>query len=166
MKRIIGIDPGPRESALCVLNNLDIIASAYGENHEIRSVLFSEIIRGHGVYLAVEKPVCRKWAGVEVSDTAIVSGIFIGIAISSGLRSENAFLITRSKIRWHICNSKKANDSMIRKKLIEQFNPEYNLHHNAGVLKGVTGDIWQALAVAVTCRDLMDRGEINGYQGT
>ena len=104
--------------------------------------------------LAIEKPVCRKWAGSDISETAIWTGVF---KASFCGRVE---LITRSKIRWHIVGEKKANDKMVRASLIERIHPEYNIHKNPGPLEGIVEDIWQALAVAVTCYDLIKKGEL------
>ena len=154
---IIGVDPGPLKSGICGWNGY----APFYPNYDLNDVIFTDVNSLHldqeKLILAVEKPVCQRYSGSSVSETAVQAGIFIGI-----WKPKDYHLITRSKIRWHIGKVKKTNDSVIRRKLIERIHPDYNLHHNPGPLIGITADIWQALAVAVTCFDLLEKGELDG----
>lgn len=152
---VIGVDPGPVKSALCVWDGETPFHPVYSENADIYDDIPHLRFDQNDAVLAIERPICQKYSGVEVSDTAIQAGVFMGVW---GLN--NVHLITRSKIRWHIGKTRKTNDSVVRRSLIDRIHPDYNLHHNPGVLKGFKEDIWQALAVAVTCYDLIERGEI------
>ena len=152
---VFGLDPGPVKSAICGWNGELPFLPFYGYNGDICMDLIGLKSNKDKTFLAIEKPVCQKYSGVSVSDTAIHAGVFWGV-----WGPKHCHLITRSKIRWHIGKVKKTNDSVIRKKLIEMIQPNYNLHNNPGLLVGITGDTWQALAVAVTCYDLIKSGEI------
>lgn len=152
---IIGIDPGPTKSGLCGWDGKIPSYPIYSENNDIRADLTRIHIDKKEAILAIEKPVCQRYSGVEVSDTAIQAGVFSGV-----WGPKNVHLITRSKIRWHIGNIRKTNDSVVRACLINRIYPDYNRVRDPGPLVGITGDIWQALAVAVTCFDLLKKGEI------
>lgn len=162
---IIGVDPGPIESAICGWDGSIPFYPKYDFNDDICDDLTGlhlgnpSPITKELSFLAIERPVCQKYSGVSVSDTAIIAGRFWGV-----WGNENIHLITRSKIRWHVGKTRKTNDSVVRARLIDRIHPDYNRHHNPGVLLGVTGDIWQALAAAVTCYDLIEKGELDGYK--
>lgn len=161
---IIGIDPGPDKSALIGWDGNVPFWPKYSENNDIFTDLAYLHASDRSSILAVERPVCQRYSGVSVSDTAIVAGMCIGVW---GVFGESQYhMITRSKIRWHVGHKRKTNDSVVRKSLIDRIFPDYNLHNNPGILVGITGDIWQALAAAVTCFDLIEGGELNGYKGS
>ena len=157
---VIGVDPGPVKSALCMWDGKIPFYPKYSENHDILDDLSNLYHTKKEAILAVERPVCQKWAGAEVSDTAIEAGRFLGV-----WGHDEQYLINRSKIRWHIGKVKQTNDSIIRQALIDRIHPDYDRLYNPGVLIGITGDIWQALAVAVTCCDLLEKGETDGLIG-
>lgn len=152
---VIGIDPGPVKSALCGWDGEKPFDPQYSENSYILSSLSRLCILKSFSVLAIEKPVCQRYSGSSVSDTAIQAGVFKG-----AWKRDLVYLITRSKIRWHIGKNRQTNDSLVRKNLIDRIYPDYNLHHNPGPLVGIVEDTWQALAVAVTCFDLIEKGEI------
>ena len=56
-------------------------------------------------------------------------------------------LIYRKDVKSYLCGSMKAKDSNIRQALIDLLGKEKT--------KGVSKDIWSALAVALTCQHLM-----------
>ena len=152
---VIGVDPGPTKSALCGWDGKRPFFPNYSENDDICGDITRIHIDKTDAILAVEKPVCQRYSGSEVSETAIQAGVFKGI-----WGPKDVHLITRSKIRWHIGKIRKTTDSVVRSRLIDRIHPDYNLHHNPGVLIGIVKDTWQALAVAVTCYDLIEGGEI------
>ena len=102
---IIGVDPGTKESGVCIWDGEKPAAPFYAKN--LDAVMAVKEFRNarDDIILAVEKPVCQKWSGVEVSDTAVAAGMFVGIFIE-----REYHLITRSKIRWHIGEERKTND--------------------------------------------------------
>jgi len=88
-------------------------------------------------------------AGKDVFDTCIFIGRVIEI-----LKSERPILILRREIKLHFCGSMKAKDSNIRQSLIDRFGPS-GIKKSKGILYGIKGDEWQALALAVFLGDKM-----------
>lgn len=64
--------------------------------------------------------------------------------------------ITRSMVKAHICNSQRANDKTIRAALIDHYGGlggkrvAVGVKADKGPLYGISNDMWQALALAVT----------------
>jgi len=53
-------------------------------------------------------------------------------------------------VKMHLCNSSRAKDSNIRQALIDRFEPDLPPKcRPKGILKGISKDCWQALALAV-----------------
>jgi len=82
-------------------------------------------------------------AGKDVFDTCL----FIGRTLEI-LRTFQPNLIMRSEIKMHFCNSVRAKDSNIRQALIDRFGLP-GVKKSPGLLYGIKGDEWSALAVAV-----------------
>ena len=64
-------------------------------------------------------------------------------------------LVSRGAVKMHLCGSKRAKDSNIRQALIDRFGGSAAIGRKAdpGPLYGISGDVWSALAVAVTWYD-------------
>jgi len=159
--RILAIDPGPTESGFVVISdNEEIIKCRKWKNHLVHTLMDTSPL----THVVIEECICRKWAGREVSDSAFEAGRLYQHALDIvGLPCVD--LITRSKVRWHICGARQANDSIIISKLIERKCPV--LHDtwtgsrqkllNAAkdeFFNGFSGDMWQAYALALTFLDL------------
>lgn len=169
--KIIAIDPGERESGYVIMSGYRVETDPYFktsyslkpadkvDNKTMRLIIEDCVLRNPVVLTVIEKPVCRKWAGKSVSETAIWAGIFASASWGS------SYMLTRSKVRWHICGSKRGNDSEIISKLIERFCPRV---FHAGLERptmireakrkyfyGFKGDCWQAFATGVTLIDLI-----------
>lgn len=179
MGNLLAIDPGNKESAFCVIRPWSDRYGPYAPerydklpNKELADRLLWEEIDYRDV--VIEKAICRKWAGKEVSDTATWAGVFAGIC--KGVAHNdfgNVYLISRSKVRWFICGGRKANDSIIIDRLINRFIPglyqrleRKEITRNAmldlakkGFFRDFHSDIWQAYALGVTCIDLLKAGE-------
>lgn len=148
---IIGVDPGPEESGYVICDRFKPYVSDKVKNDSLIRILENETRID---LVLIERPVCRKWAGASVSDTAIWTGRFMQASpVKVGL-------INRQKVRMHMVG-KKATDADIRFKIIERFYPEYCLKE-PGMFKGFKSDIWQAYALIVTYLDL---GEV-AFHGT
>jgi hypothetical protein len=62
----------------------------------------------------------------------------------------------RATVKAHLCRSAKAKDSNVRQALIDLFGGKENAigtKKTPGPLYGISGDVWAALAVAVTWYD-------------
>ncbi len=142
----VGIDPGTTESAYVVTDHYEPLYCAKVDNERMRDLLINaNIVEGRSARLIIEVPICRKWAGREVSDTAIWTGIFL----SSWPDFHGAYrdMLTRQAVRMHTVG-KKATDAKIRAYLEQRFKNEHDEW-----FAGFKADIWQAYALVVTFID-------------
>lgn len=155
--RIMAIDPGPTHSAFVVWDgitlldfgkheNLEMLAIVRGlkgwqTNAPVVTVLVIEMIASYGM------PV-----GAEVFETCVWIGRFMERHGCTRTQSR----LTRIEVKSHLCHSAKATDANIRQALIDRFGGKQKAlgcKRDPGPLRGVTGDCWAALAVAVTYWD-------------
>jgi hypothetical protein len=160
---ILAIDPGPVQSAWIAYNG-EIIDHGFCDNEQLLSIL-----RGAAagvVYVGrhprdVEKldpqrVVIEKVegfgmpVGVEVFETVFWSGRFAEAA--SPIRVDR---IGRKAVKLHLCGTVRAKDPNVRQALIDRFGGSDAIGRKAspGPLHGISGDVWSALAVAVTWTD-------------
>jgi len=147
----LAIDPGATESAWLVYNpatsgvrafakvpNEHIVAFMRGGlSPEVTDVVI-EKVEGYGM------PV-----GVEVFDTVYWSGRFAQAADPLPVHR-----IGRKAVKLHLCGSMRAKDPNVRQALLDRFGPDAIGRKAApGPLYGISGDVWSALAVAVTWAD-------------
>lgn len=163
----LAIDPGTNESAYVLGDEYKPIQCAKCLNqaliNKITRVMNDNLLST--ARMIVERPVCHRHSGAEVSDTAIWTGVFIGTWGVNGTIQYN-----RQKVRMH-CVGKKASDSKIRDALIERFDPDhfesvkfkkgpregshkFYLDRGSHWFRGFTEDIWQAYALLVTHLDI------------
>ena len=140
----VGIDPGPRESAVVVWDGDRVLLAVDVENQFVRGTVVDWWERGATV--ACEWIECYGMAvGREVFETVFAVGTF---AAAVDVR-----LIPRRDVKLHLCQSPRAKDPNIRQALIDRFGPT-GTKKNPGPLFGIAGHRWAALAVAVTAHDL------------
>ena len=152
MKTIIGIDPGPVESAYVIWDGETILDFGKVENGELLSRL--NLGSGHCNILVIEKVACYGMAvGESVFETVFWSGRFAQAWLRD--KRENEFSrIPRSDVKMHLCGSMRAKDGNIIQALKDRFEPGLQPRQRPkGILKGITKDCWQALAVCVTFWD-------------
>ena len=147
---ILGIDPGPHQSA-CVwyepssknvlqfilAPNADVIDSL--QHHAGSGLLAIEMIASYGM------PV-----GADVFNTCVEIGKMIQAWQDRHVK------VFRSEVKLHICQSMRANDATIRQALIDRYGGKelaIGLKKTPGPLYGMKGDIWSALAVAITAAE-------------
>ena len=154
---IIGIDPGPNQSALVVYDtDSDAVMDSMTEDNPF---ILDVIRRQHaaGKKLAVEQIVSYgQRVGVEVFDTVYWSGRFIEAWGGEFVR------IPFREIGKHLCNAGSGvKESQVRQVLIDRFGPgrraAIGIKAAQGPLYSVKNHQWSALAVAVTIGD--------GYEG-
>ena len=152
---ILGIDPGPTESAFVLygpatrnvcefgkLANADLLARLM-EWNDRNWLIVLEMIASYGM------PVGR-----EVFETCMWIGRYIQ-AWNPGHE-----LIYRSTVKLHLCGSMRAKDANVRQALIDAFGGKdkaIGTKRAPGALHGVSGDVWSALAVAVTYADIQEQ---------
>ena len=142
-KYILGIDPGPAQSATVLYDaesrkvlsfgidqNSDVLE--YFNNLGIGSTLVIEMIASYGM------PV-----GAEVFNTCVWIGRFI--QEWQTLNNGPAFTVKRLQIKSALCHSAKANDANIRAALIDLFGPgkdkAIGCKKAPGPLYGVKSDV-------------------------
>jgi hypothetical protein len=153
---LLAIDPGTIESAFVTydteqkhllrfakMGNIELI----GEIHDQAIALDAcciEMIASYGM------PV-----GKEVFETCV----FIGRLLHAlGHERVPTSRLTRLMVKSHVCHSAKANDANIRAALIDRFGGTPAIK-KGGQLYKVAGDVWAALAVAVTASETIVRYE-------
>jgi len=154
---ILSIDPGIKRTGW-VVSDIDTLRPL---EKGIEEYPYEEDFRGflesiHPItHVVIEKPVCQKWSGSDVSETAILTG-----HIASALRHCRVTLITRSKVKGVL--APRGNDSAIITALHNKFTPgDPNLgkgtKKDPGWFYGFKGDIWQAYALGVVYAKMITR---------
>jgi hypothetical protein len=143
---IIGVDPGPVQSAL-VLFDGEVRNAWLCPNLEARDRLDS--LRGqHEWNLVIEQIASFGMAvGAEVFETVYWSGIF---AQAYGL--DKTYRLKRLDVKMALCHDSRAKDANIRQAIIDMFGGKAAAIGNKkhpGPLYGISGDLWSALAVAI-----------------
>lgn len=150
---ILAIDPGPSESAYVLWDGSRIADFGKVPNAEMLSLIRSEPYRANHGHLVIEMIACYGMAvGAEVFETCV----WIGRFIERADRRAATFRLTRNQVKNHLCHSSKANDSNIRQAIIDRFGGKaaaIGKKATPGPLYGVSGDVWAALAVALTWSD-------------
>lgn len=149
---ILAIDPGPEKSAYVILEQIYGGPSYSGppgkfqlgeliHNADMRDFLRTQSLR-RDIRLAIEMVACFGMAvGAEVFDTCRWIGRF------EERWGGHVQRVYRKDVKIHLCNSMKAKDANIRQALIDKYGP-VGTKKNPGPLRGVSGHLWAALAVA------------------
>jgi hypothetical protein len=152
---VIAIDPGPTETALVIWNGFSLNLIRYAPNDEILALL--KTWKASDSPCVIEQIASYGMAvGAEVFETCVWSGLFM-----EAYGAERVHRITRGQVKMHLCHSMRAKDSNIRQALIDRFGKPGTKKH-PGLLLGVSGDLWAALAVAVTWWDQKMAGSLPG----
>jgi hypothetical protein len=150
-KPTLGIDPGPEQSAAVIwapLGPTAVSVSIHGlvENAQLARQLCSqdwpwvvacERIRSYGM------PV-----GAETFETAEWCGSFR----QAFGHPDRWRWIERREVKLHLCGSMRAKDANVRRALLDRFGGRVATR-KGGPLYGVHGDLWSALAVAITAAE-------------
>lgn len=150
----VGIDPGNMESAYChVRFTVDGRQYLVGCGKAANSAIFP-LVRSLDPdeiqIFAVEKVVSfGRVVGAEVMDTAMVAG-----ALGASFGGDEALLIPRAKVRFHLGGTKKAGDKEVRAALIAWW---------PFLESRLSSDMWSAMAVLKTAYDLKMKGGIEKY---
>lgn len=144
---VIGLDPGPTESALVVWNGVSITDAFHQPNEFIikrlddygalKDRLVIEQIASYGMAV-----------GEDVFETVYWSGRF-----AERFGVDRVWRMKRLEVKMHLCHDSRAKDKNIRQAIIDRFGGKAATK-KGGSLYGVAGDMWAALAVALTHWDL------------
>lgn len=147
---VLAIDPGPVESAWVQYDGRE--PGEFGKSPN-EYVLFSLLNRDPLVdHYAIEMVQSFGMSvGREVFDTVYWIGRFAQAAAPFPHT-----LVYRLDVKMHLCKSARARDANIRAALLDRFGGKeaaIGTKKQPGPLYGISGDVWQALAVAVTWHD-------------
>ena len=150
---ILAIDPGTVQSAWLELGlygrptpnrakqgNDDVLAMLWANRFGFVQRVVIESVESYGM------PVGR-----EIFRTVFWAGRFAEAA-----RPLPVYLLSRGAVKLHLCGSTRAKDPNVRRALLDRFGGEdaaVGRKDEPGVLYGIHGDLWAALAVAVTLYD-------------
>lgn len=151
-RAVYGLDPGNKRSALVGLIPGKAPEPYLLDNETLRRFLL-QMPRARGQVLVIEQVRSYGMAvGAEVFDTVHWSGRF------HECWPGHVELLPRQEVKLHLCGQARAKDANIRQALIDRYGPgkEKAIGRKAtpGPLYGFKADLWAALAVAVTWRDL------------
>lgn len=140
---ITAVDPGPVDSAWVEYDTAErrILEFEKAPNEKVLRVLLASAGATHLVVEMIASygmPV-----GAEVFETCVWIGRF------AQARGGNWSPIYRKDVKMHLCGSPRAKDANIRQALLDKFGPP-GTKKAPGVTYGISGDVWAALAVAVT----------------
>jgi hypothetical protein len=147
MNLLLAIDPGPVQSAFVVWNGSKICMKEKFLNDSVANVALYyrtatdafcviEMIASYGMAV-----------GAEVFETCVWIGRFVEI-----FGPQRCERITRGAVKMHLCHSMRAKDANVRSALMDLFGGPQSIK-KGGALHGVSGDMWAALGLAVTCWD-------------
>jgi len=181
--KILGIDPGNKESAFALIDNNKVIKFNKLENQEFIDVIFDILIDEYPI-IAVEMIASY---GMPVGKTVFDTCVFVGQILVKIAWAKEINLITRQTIKSEICHSVKAKDSNVRQSLIDIYGGENETkkikcsvckgkgwigrNHElcsackgkdsikTGQLYGMSKDMWSALAVARATQQIIERKE-------
>jgi len=142
--RIIGLDPGPTESAFVELVDGACVSFDKRENKRILDVLW--LSTPDDVLVIEQIASFGMPVGAEVFETVFWSGRFAQHWTAKWER------IKRHEVKMHLCHNMKAKDGNIRQALIDRYGKP-GTKKNKGATYGISGDCWSALAVATVYAD-------------
>lgn len=157
---ILAIDPGPKESAFVVYDPKEKELHTMGK-HSNEKILEHLGYCVSNFTFVIEMVACfGMTVGASVFDTVFWIGRFW-----QAVDAERHKLYRR-EVKMHLCGSMRAKDKNIRQALIDKFPatgggkvPQIGTKKEPGPLFGISGDMWSALAVAVTWAETKMGGE-------
>jgi len=144
---ILSVDPGPEKSAYVIWDGKKILDKNIIPNEFLLKKIYSSKER----YFIIEMVASYGMpVGKDIFETVYWIGRFCE-AWEKAFRKRH-IRIYRKDIKLYFCNSIRAKDSNIRQVLIDRFGKK-GTKKNPGVTYGLSGDLWQAFALAVFCFD-------------
>jgi hypothetical protein len=148
---VIAIDPGPTETAWVIWDGATLMSFAKEANEQVLERVRNH--RGNTSHCVIEQITSYGMAvGAEVFETVYWSGRF-----AEAYGAARVDRVPRLKVKLHLCHDSRAKDANIRQALVDRFGGKdkaIGRKATAGPLYGVAGDVWAALALAVTWWDI------------
>lgn len=156
MSRILAIDPGPEFSAYVLYDGAQPLEFAKLDNAAMLSRCFQNT--SGKTALVIEQVAAMGMAvGAEVFETVFWSGRFAQAWAGRWDR------IKRHEVKMWLCGNMRAKDANIRQALLDRYGGKERAvgkKKTPGVLYGLSGDCWSALAIAVTYAESRAAGEV------
>jgi hypothetical protein len=146
--KILAIDPGNIESAFVIVDDTDYKIISFGkvDNNELLMGMWGLMDEFGYQKTVIEMVACYGMpVGKEVFDTCVWIGRFYE-------HSANVSLMYRKDVKMNICNTMKAKDANIIQALKDRFGDK-GTKKKPGWFYGISADVWQAYALAVTFID-------------
>ena len=151
---ILAIDPGNTESAYVVMTDAGQV-SWFGKLPNEQLLALDVLV--HGKHdLAIEMIASY---GMPVGREVFETCVWIGRFVEAHKNGPHA-LVYRRDVKLHLCGQARAKDGNVRQALIDRWGGKgkaIGKKATPGPLYGISADVWQALAVAVTFADTRDR---------
>ena len=140
---ILAVDPGTTESGYCLLVDGKPVKFGKLPNEQICEMLEDQQISNS----VIEMIACY---GMPVGTSTLETCVWIGRFMQAWEAAHSclAYRMLRLEVRQEICHNGKAKDAHIRQAMIDMFGPPGTKKH-PGILYGMSGDAWQALALGV-----------------
>jgi len=160
---VTGLDPGPRKTAWVTLLGKNVVDYGYDDCEELSFRIRSGCFAGHVIGCEMVASYGMV-VGDDTFETVYWIGYFAACAIEGKALSFHKLYRKKEAqfpgIVMHICKSNKAGDSNIRQAIIDMYEPigggktpQIGTTKERGPLYGISKHNWQAMAVAITCRD-------------
>ena len=142
---LLAIDPGTTKSGVVIFDGTNIFFREKVSNEYLRElILLGEIKYDRA---CIEGIACNGGAvGREVFETCYWIGRLIECIMSQNIIPK---IMYRREVKNYLCPKIKSNDAVLRAAVIKILG-EPGTKKNPGPTYGVTGDVWQALALALT----------------
>ncbi|MAT51524.1 MAG: hypothetical protein CMK32_10115 [Porticoccaceae bacterium] len=166
--RVVGVDPGTWQSAWAWIDGTEVIEHGYCANEDLlqmirdryfgESELAIEMVASYGLAVGSSTFETVRWIGrfqeaYELGSSGTPAKLLYRKQDSEGIPA----------ILLHICKNSRAGDSNVRQAIIDMYEPtgggkvpQVGTKKNQGPLYGISSHVWQALAVAITCRDALN----------
>lgn len=152
MTSILAIDPGTTQSAFVRYDPSGVIIDKNKLSNGALLEHVGNLAREPSVTCVIEMVASYGMAvGAEVFETVFWIGRYA--ERWEWLARRPAQRMFRRSVKQHLCGDSRAKDANIRQALIDRFGGKdraVGKKNNPGPLYGVSGDVWAALAVAVT----------------
>jgi Holliday junction resolvasome RuvABC endonuclease subunit len=131
---VLGIDPGPDESAAVEVREGIIVSHTNFKNEDIRSLI--AMVNPAAIYIEGFQSYGTPLGGPSIKTMYAIGG-FVLVCREEKRKYQ---LVVRPEIKKHLCGTVAANDATVRTALLQRYGKEK--------AKGITSHLWAALAVA------------------
>lgn len=161
---ILAIDPGPKESALVLLDGDKVEPLGIVDNETAVFAVFDATELGiwprvrEADVTVIERFEAR---GMPLAEESLETVFWTGRLFQACLECQMpVHRIKRSEVKLHLCGSNRAKDSNIRQAIIDRYGGKEKAigkKANPGPLYGIKSHLWAALAVGLTFQDLHEQ---------